>query len=147
LWDLLARTQSLNSANVSNSPNTAKATDTGPLTRRPLGPVPGFTLPTSRRAELDALFNKKKKKSGMFGSVGDWFGRMETATGTKIKVSGYHTMSFRLENISGSDAAYYDQQYYGRGSNGIYSDTDLTVDATLFKHFHYQTRISNSIFQ
>lgn len=152
LWDLLAQTHTAVLPLAATAANTgakaADATEPSVPARRSLGPVPGFTLPTSKRAEIDSLFGKKQKKSGgLFGSVGDWFNRLESSTGTKIKVTGSHTTSLRLQSISGNSTDYNDQQYYGRGSNGIYNDTDVTVDATLFKHFHYQTRVSNSPFR
>ncbi len=115
--------------------------------RKTLGPVPGFTIPVSDTEENDRIFSKTKRGGGVFNSIGDWFTRMESATGTKIKASGHNTLSFRSENISGNQAAYRDEQYYGRGSNGIYNDADLNIDATFLNFFHYQTRINNSLFQ
>jgi len=155
LWDVLARTDSatplLAAETLGNTaPNALPATPQPVrVERRPLGPVPGFTIPVpaqSGEMHADALFGKKRSHGGLFGAVGDWFNRMQAATGTSIKVSGHHTLSLRMESISGNSDSYRDEQYYGRGSNGVYNDTDLTIDATLFKHLHYQTRISNSLF-
>ena len=109
--------------------------------RRPLGPVPGITL---AGVEVTAAH---KKHGGFFGAIADWFSSIESKTGSRIKATGYSTLSFSNQNISGSDSAFQSDQYYGRGSGGIYNDTDLTVDATLFKWFHYTTRVTNSLFK
>ncbi len=109
--------------------------------RRPLGPVPGISLAGTEAAAA------RKKHGGFLGAVSDWFSSIETRTGTRIKATGYSTLSFSNQNISGSDSAFQSDQYYGRGSGGVYNDTDLTVDATLFKWFHYQTRVTNSLFK
>jgi hypothetical protein len=116
--------------------------------RRPLGPIPGFTLPTNRTVAVtpDSKNARKHTHGGLFGSLGDWLNQMGNATDTHIKVTGHQTTSLRMDSISGNDTSYHDEQYYGRGSGGFYNDTDLTVDATLFKYLTYQTRITNSPF-
>jgi hypothetical protein len=144
LFDVLSRIQTPNptvtgvgsGAGLPPSEQAAEA-----KVRRPLGPVPGITL-----AGIEAT-SAHKKHGGFFGSIADWFSSMESKTGTKIKATGYSTLSFSNQNVSGSDTAFQSDQYYGRGSGGIYNDTDLTVDATLFKWFHYTTRVSNSLFK
>ncbi len=139
LWDVLLRTKtSVSDRQTSNLPIAR---------RKSLGPVPGFSIPISNTEENDQIFSKSKKGGGVFNSIGDWFTRMESLTGTKIKASGHNTLSFRAENVSGNSSAYRDEQYYGRGSNGIYNDADLNIDATFLNFFHYQTRINNSLFQ
>jgi hypothetical protein len=117
--------------------------------RRSLGPVPGFTLPTTpgNGSENDAIFNKRSKHSGFLGTFGDAVSRLEHDTGTKVTLHGHHTLSLRMESISGNDASYRDEQYYGRGNNGVYNDSDLDIDATFLKYFHYQTHLSNSPFR
>lgn len=144
LWDLLSRTDHTSletQKNASFTPGGAQSP------RRAIGPVPGFTLPASQdgASENDQIFNRpKRKKSGMFGGVGDWWSRLEHRTGTRVTASGHQTLSFRYDSISGSDSAYRDSQYYGQGTNGIYNDTALDVDATFFNALHYHTQISNS---
>ena len=149
LWDVLTRAGRA-TANR-NADKGYTAAELAPAPRQSLGPVPGFTLPTNRSAaDAGKGFTKKiGRRRGMFGAVGDFFDRLEEATGTKIKASGHHTLSFRWDSISGgsaADSAYQGDQYFGRGGNGVYNDTELSIDATLFKYFHYQTHISNSLF-
>ncbi len=148
LWDILSHADAVAAPTLIGG---LPAPVTEPLRPRrlALGPVPGFTLPASQRAttqaEKDSIF-AKHKRGGLFGSVGTWFDRLQTSTGTKIKATGHHTLSLRMENISGNSDSYRDEQYFGRGSNGVYNDTDLTVDAQVLKYFHYTTRVSNSLF-
>src|SRR5581483_9442284 len=120
LWDVLARTDSatplLAAETLGNTaPNALPATPQPVrVERRPLGPVPGFTIPVpaqSGEMHADALFGKKRSHGGLFGAVGDWFNRMQAATGTSIKVSGHHTLSLRMESISGNSDSYRDEQY------------------------------------
>lgn len=144
LWELLNRADQI-PLNTDPSVNIIVPTNT----RRALGPLTGFTLPAPKRAAAEAenLMGKKaNERRGILGNFGSWLGRLGESTGTKIKVTGYNTLSLRSESISGSADSYRSDQYLGRGSNGLYNDTDLTVDATLFKHFHYETRINNSLF-
>lgn len=142
LWDVLARADLL-PLNLQQVNIIAPAT-----VRRPLGPVPGLTLPAPRRAreEQEALLGRNRRARGVIGDVSSWFERLKETTGTKIKVTGYNTLSFRSEQISGNADAFRSDQYFGRGSNGFYADTDLTIEATFFKHFRYETRITNSPF-
>jgi hypothetical protein len=147
LWDVLAHTESTPAPGAASGPyGITVASAIAP--RLPLGPVPGFTLPAPRRAASDVsgLFTKKKPKRGLFGSLGEWFDQLQKATGSSIKASGHQTLSMHMDSVSGNASAYQDDHYYGRGSNGIYNDTNLTVDATVFKYFHYQTSISNNLF-
>ena len=144
LWDILANT-SAEAVGV----NTASPTPfvTAPSPRQPLGPIPGFTLPApAASAKTDTIFGKKPKRQGLFGSVGDWFNRLEKATGSQIKASGTSNLTFRSDNVSGAADAFRNEQDFGQGGSGIYNQTDLTVDAKLFKYIHYETRISNSLF-
>ena len=133
LWDVLSRTSTL-------TPEVAAVAQPLEIVRRPLGPVPGFTLPTTDTAA------KKTKRGGFLGSIGDWVGRMETMTGSKVKATGNSTVTFRKDDISGSSTAYTSDQYLGQGSNGVYTNTDLSIDATLFRWLTYSTRITNSPF-
>ena len=82
----------------------------------------------------------------MFGAVGDWYNRLEKQTGSKINATGNSTFTLRADSISGQSSAFQSEQDFGQGSKGFYNQTDLTVDATVFKYFHYTTRISNSLF-
>jgi len=142
LWDLLARTDH---TALEASKQGTQPFDAAQNARRSLGPVPGFTLPLNQEAENDRIFDRpKRKKSGMFGGIGDWWSRMEQKTGSRVTASGHQTLSFRYDSVSGSQSSYQDSQYYGQGSNGIYNDTQLDVDATLFNALHYHTQISNS---
>ena len=145
LWELLARADRI-PLNTDPAVNIIVPTST----RRPLGPLTGMTLPAPKRAalEADSLMGKKiaPTRHGLFGEFGSWLSKMGESTGTKIKVTGYNTLSLRSENVAGNAESFRSDQYYGRGSNGIYNDTDMTVDATFFKHFHYETRINNSLF-
>ena len=152
LWDILARAKSLTVTNPQQSRNNSPFSTEQPA-RQSLGPVPGFSLPAAHAQEpsIDSVFNKKKPKrsAGFFGSVGDWFNRLQASTGSKIQATGHHTFSLRVDSISGGASAtegFQNEQYFGRGSNGLYSDTDMTIDATLFKHLHYSARISNNLF-
>ena len=142
LWDLLSRTDH---TALDTSKNSPQSFDAGQSPRRSLGPVPGYTLPVNQESENDKIFNRpKRKRSGMFGGIGDWWSRMEQKTGTRVKASGHQTLSFRYDSVSGSANSYQDSQYNGQGSNGIYNDTQLDVDATFFNALHYHTQISNS---
>src|SRR5579871_4317693 len=144
LWDVLSHTTSPNAAipgSAAANPAQAQASSGG--ARMALGPVPGYSLPAPFGAQSD----KGKKRSGIFGPVGTWFDRLQALTGSKVKATGSSTLSFRKDSISGSGSAFQTDQYFGQGSNGIYTDTDMTIDATLFKWLHYSTRISNSLFQ
>jgi len=142
LWDLLTRTE--------RPPVSAGQPGEGPAgaemvaVRQGLGPVPGFTLPSHR---MEA--RKKKRRAGMFGAVGNFFDHLQSTTSSKVKLSGHETLSLQWNQVSGGQDAvqsYQDQQYYGRGSNGVYNDTSLSIDATFFKYIHYQTQFSNSLF-
>ena len=118
-------------------------------TRRSLGPVPGFTVPSSTtgKAVQEDFFGKKRKK-GMLGDFGEWVGRMQRATGTNVNLKGSMQFSYRMDNISGgADAtnSYHSDQYNGNGSNGLYNLTQVDVDATIFNHVHYKTTVNNHI--
>ncbi|HLK60952.1 MAG TPA: hypothetical protein VKU00_30590, partial [Chthonomonadaceae bacterium] len=139
LWDVLERTTSAVVPLQGSVPGAAA------VVRRPLGPVPGYSLAVDD-PNLPG-FPEKAKRGSPLGPVGDWLGRLETMTGTKIKATGYSTLSFRKDDISGSDTSYQSEQYFGQGSNGVYTDTDVSIDATMFKYLHYQTHISNSLFK
>ena len=128
---------------------------TAPLTplqqsRRPLGAVPGFTVPvpaSARLAQPEDFFNQKKRHSRL-GAIGDWIGRMQAATGTSVNLKGSMNFSYRMENVSGgadASTSYHSDQYYGNGSNGLYNLTQVDVDATFLKHFHYKTTVNNHI--
>lgn len=140
LWDLMSR--------VSSEVVTADIPNQRPLfadtARQPLGPIPGFTVPASPTQDESAGGNKRRR--GPFGSIGDWFSRMERATGTKVTATGNSTFSFRADSVSGGETSFQNEQDFGRGSNGFYNNTDVTVDATVLKYFHYQTRLTNTLF-
>ncbi|MDE2126901.1 MAG: hypothetical protein KGJ62_09955 [Armatimonadetes bacterium] len=120
------------------------------VVRHGLGPVPGFTLAdTSGGAANDLFFTHKPRRSGIFGAMGDWVDHLERVTGTHVHATGHETLSLQFSSVSGGQGAsqtYQSYNYLGQGSNGIYNDTDLTIDATVLKYFHYQTQISNSLF-
>lgn len=146
LWDALVKSRNFTPVAV-NTP-TGKVPAAPLVQRRALGPVPGFTLPVTKGDDTESLFAKRKKRSsGLFGPIGDWFNHLQSATGTKINATGRSTLSLRMESVSGNRDAYQQDQYYGRGSNGVYNDTNLSVDATFLKYFHYRTTITNSPFQ
>src|SRR5262249_55468405 len=95
LWDILSRAETTGTATPPHGAGEAALEPATPR-RVALGPVPGFTLPTTRQAgaDNDSIFTKKKpKRGGFLGSLGDWFERMEAATGTKIHATGHHTTS------------------------------------------------------
>ena len=142
LWDLLTRTSAETVGYTTPPTGTFSAAGTP---RQPLGPVPGFTIPGPEDGGASATAAKKSRR-GLFGSVGTWFDRFEKATGTKITATGNSVFTMRKDSISGQAASFQNEQDFGRGSNGFYNQTDLTVDATLFKYFHYTTRVSNSLF-
>ena len=140
LWDVLLRAPE-------PKPDIPGQNPFSPSPRQALGPVPGFSLPAPEKtASYDSVFSKRKKRGSPFGSVGDWFNSLEKATGSKITASGNSTFQLRADSVSGSSDSFTNEQYYGRGANGFYNDTDVSVDATLFKYFRYQTRLSNSLF-
>ncbi len=141
LWDLLSRTSA--EAVGYNTPPTGTFTAKG-TSRQPLGLVPGFTIPAPDDGAPGAT--QKKARRGMFGSVGEWYNRLEKATGSKVTATGNSSFTLRKDSVSGQAASFQSEQDLGQGSNGFYNQTDLTVDATLFKYFHYTTRISNSLF-
>ncbi len=140
LWDLLSRT-SAETIGSTTPPRGAVFTARG-TARQPLGPIPGFSIP----APDDGGTVSKALRRGMFGSVGEWYNRLEKATGSKITATGNSAFTLRMDSVSGQPASFQNEQDFGRGSKGFYNQTDLTVDATLFKYFHYTTRVSNSLF-
>src|SRR5438552_17620795 len=75
LWDLLTRTSA--EAVGYNTPPTGQFNATG-TPRQPLGPVPGFTIPGPDDGGAAAAAAKKSRR-GIFGSVGNWFDRVEKA--------------------------------------------------------------------
>lgn len=138
VWDILTKTNTA-AAEVTGAPVASNAGRTNAVVRKPMGPVPGFTLPESGQAVA-------KKHSGFFGALGDRFARWETLTGTKIKLSGNSDTVLEKSSVSGSASAEQSDEYLGQGTGGFYNNTDVSVDATLFKWFHYTTRFSNSEF-
>ena len=141
LWEALNK--------VDRSADKANAPDPDEPTRVPLGAVPGFTLPAlDRIANADGSPNSRKKTySGPFAPITRLWDKFMTATGSNIQMSGGTTLSFRSDSISGGSQAtqaYHDQYYLGQGSNGVYTNADLHVDATMFKYFHYSSTISTS---
>src|SRR5690348_5826881 len=96
LWDLLARTE--------RPPVTAKQPGDSPAgaemvaVRQPLGPVPGFSLP-SHKTQADPA-RSKKRRSGMFGAFGNFVDHLQSATGSKVKVSGHETLSLQFSHVS-----------------------------------------------
>lgn len=141
LWDALANPDIASLAHAGDAPAVVE--------RVPLGPVPGFSLPGSKLASKDSFFGKKMHHTGFLGGVFDWFDDLADETGSKVKVTGHETLTLAASNVSGGasgQAAFTDSQYLGQGSNGIYNDANMTVDATVFQHFHYQTEFNNSPF-
>ena len=141
LWDVLLRAPEPKADIPGYNPFSTPATS-----RQPLGPIPGFTLPAPEKTTSNPTgTSKRRRKPSPFGSVGDWFNNLEKSTGSKILATGSSTFQARFESVTGSADSYQNEQYYGRGSKGFYNDTDISVDATLFKYFHYQTRLSNTL--
>ncbi len=126
------------------------AVDPDEPTMVPLGAVPGFSLPSLDRVGSTAYStsnSKKKSYRGPFGTFSRLWDSFLTSTGSKVDIKGDASLSLRQDNVSGGAQAsqtYQDQYYYGQGSNGIYTNTSMHVDATLFKYFHYDSTISNS---
>ena len=116
--------------------------------RLPAGSLPGFSLPgLSTGAPLIA--SSAAKHRGPFGAISSWLEKLEKLTGSSIKASGHSTFTFQENSISGgsgANQAYQDNTYLGRGSGGVYNDTDIDVDATIFHAFHYRTHISNYLY-
>ena len=135
LWDVLSRTETPNNVvqggGSATDPNAA-------MIRHGLGPIPGFTI-----AGKDPRV--KVRHTGFFGHAADWLSDMQEKTGSKVKATGNSTLSVQQQSISGNSAAFQSDQYLGRGGGGFYNDTDVSIDATMFKWFHYTTRISNSL--
>ena len=147
LWDVLGHTVTplgpIGSANASPFAPSAPA----PSPRLALGPVPGFSLPAPDSAAVNAVFDKPKARRSRFGAVGDWLDHLQKMTGSKITPGGQWTLSARMESVSGGEAAqqtYQNERYYGQGSNGIYNDASMTLDASLFNGaINYHTQFSN----
>lgn len=142
LWDALAYVPSgVIGAPVLPPPDTPA--------RRTLGPVPGFSLqaPSGFGQSPSSVYPRlRPRSSGMLGSVGDWFQHLKRMTGTRIEVEGNQNLSFRAESISGNTDSYRNATYFGRGNNGVFYRSDLTIDATLFRYFHYRTQINNDLY-
>ena len=138
LWDALAQA-------ALEAPGHAAAASAPKIVRHALGPIPGYTVPLAMDTNVDdAIFAAHKRRRGsLFGPVGDYFGRLESATGTKIVMRGSSTFSYRSENVSGSADSYTSDQYYGQGSNGLYNLSRMDVDATFFNSLHYKTSFNN----
>ena len=137
LWDTLAQA-------AMEAPGRAAAT-APKIVRHALGPIPGYTVPLAMDTSVDdAIFAAHKKRRGsVFGPVGDYVGRLQSATGTKIVLHGSSTFSYRSESVSGSADSYTSDQYYGQGSNGLYNLSRMDVDATFFNSLHYKTTFNN----
>ncbi|CCW35577.1 hypothetical protein CTKA_02330 [Chthonomonas calidirosea] len=117
--------------------------------RIPLGVLPGFTLPAATAAAASST-SAKPRTQGFLGSLGSWLAKLGKETGSEIKISGHSTFTLRDDNIRGGNqasSAFYSDEYFGRGGGGFYNDTDITIDATLFHALHYQTHISNYLYQ
>jgi hypothetical protein len=141
LWDALSR--------IDRNANAAAAAAAALPVRLPLGAVPGFTVPASPNAKAATALLQKKRRRSIFGPIGDWFDQWERSTGTSIKASGSANMSFRNDSISGGATAiqsFQEDNYLGRGANGVYNDVNMHVDATLFNSFHYSTDINNNLY-
>ena len=138
LWDTLAQA-------AMEAPIRAAAAAAPRPTRHALGPIPGFTVPFALETSVDdAIFAAHKKRRGsIFGPVGDYIGRLQAASGTRIQIHGSSTFSYRNESISGSAESYTGDQYYGQGSNGLYNLSRMDVDATFFNSLHYRTSFNN----
>jgi hypothetical protein len=113
--------------------------------------LPGLTVPATVGAGDPARAGLvgRKRHGGTLGAMSDWFAQLERATGTSIKMSGHSNLSLREDSISGgaqAAQAYQSDVYQGRGSGGVYTDTDLDIDATLFNAFHYKSHISNYLY-
>lgn len=135
-----------------NSDKKSKAVaDPDEPTLVPLGAVPGFSLPSLDRVGTNSISStsnsKKKSYRGPFGTFSRLWDTFLTSTGSKIDIKGDASLAFRQDSVSGGAQAsqtFQDQYYYGQGSNGVYANTSMHVDATLFKYFHYDSTISNS---
>ena len=142
--------ETLNHVDRSVDKKSKDAADPDEPTLVPLGTVPGFSLPSLDRVGSNAYAttsNKKKTYRGPFGTFSRLWDTFLKSTGSKFDVKGDASVSFRKDSVSGGNQAaqtYQDQYYYGQGSNGLYANTSLHVDATLFKYFHYDSTISNS---
>ncbi len=138
LWDTLAQA-------ALEAPGRAQAAAVPKITRHALGPIPGYTVPLAIDTHVDdAIFAAHKKRRGsVFGPVGDYIARLQSATGTRIQMRGSSTLSYRNASISGSADSYTGDQYYGQGSNGLYNLSRMDVDATFFNSLHYKTSFNN----
>lgn len=117
--------------------------------RIPLGPVPGFTVPSLDRVGTNSDTSKSKKKvyRGALAPLNRLWDNFLSSTGSKVDTRGDATVTFQANSISGGSQAastYNTANYVGEGSNGVYTTANLNVDATMFKYFHYNTVISNS---
>ena len=138
LWDALAQA-------AMEAPGQTAAASTPKIVRHALGPIPGYTVPLATDTSVDdAIFAAHKRRRGsVFGPVGDYVGRLQSATGTKIVMHGSSTFSYRNESVAGSADSYTSDQYYGQGSNGFYNLSRMDVDATFFNSLHYKTSFNN----
>ncbi len=124
-------------------------TDPDEPVRVPLGAVPGFTLPALDRIgdPGTAVAGGKKVYRGPLGSVNRVWDMLLKATGSSFEPKGSASLQFRKDSFTGgsqASQAYKDQYYLGQGSNGVYSNAEMHVDATLFKSFHTSYTLSTN---
>ncbi len=144
IWDVMAK------VNAENERQAALAAQKAAEPKRlPLGPFQSFTLPENPNG---ASLSEEKKHLGPGGFLGDidkFFQRLGKETGSSVKIRGHSTFTFQDSNTSSSSPAgqaYQSQFYNGAGSNGIYNDTDIDLDATLFHSLTYKTHFSNYLY-
>lgn len=140
LWEALSH--------VERKPKSTNSDPDEPV-RVPLGAVPGFTLPALDRIGDPGTpaAGGKKVYRGPLGSVNRVWDAILKATGSSFEPKGSASLQIRKDSFKGgsqASQAYKDQYYLGQGSNGIYSNAEMHVDATLFKSFHYSSTISTN---
>jgi len=109
-----------------------------------LDPATGKPLAAAAAAEAA---RRRGGFMGFFDTVSHNLRRLGKALNSDIKVSGYKTMGFHSESISGSSESYQNDTYFGRRSlGGIYDNTDLTISGKLGGVINFETHYSNSLY-
>lgn len=143
VWDILRRGSAAQQPPLLGPTLTGGPGSQGYVPRIMIDPATGRPVAVNRPP--------RRRIGGMFSfldDMGDTFRRIGKQFNSQLKVTGEKRIGYHMENVSGSNEAYFNDNYFGRrGVGGTYNQTELTIQGKILGVINFDTHYTDSLYQ